>query len=134
MAYDETTPNPVDLHVGLRVRARRKSLGLSQDALAKCIGLTFQQVQKYERGANRVSASMLWAIGKALDVPVVYFFSGYGEGDAQAFGEPSAEQSIGSFLTSAEGQELAASFPRIRAPRQRRKILELVKALADDGE
>ncbi|HEX7799284.1 MAG TPA: helix-turn-helix transcriptional regulator, partial [Asticcacaulis sp.] len=75
-------PNPVDLHVGARVRMRRKFLGMSQEGLAETIDLTFQQVQKYERGSNRISASKLWEIAKALKAPVAYFFEGYGENEA----------------------------------------------------
>ena len=70
------SPEPVDVHVGLRIRSRRKELGISQTALADAVGVSFQQIQKNERGFNRVSASRLWAIGKALDVPPAYFFEG----------------------------------------------------------
>src|SRR5579884_660298 len=72
----ERSPNPVDLHVGARIRMRRKSLGVSQERLADSLGLTFQQVQKYERGANRVSASKLYEIARALQTSVAYFFDG----------------------------------------------------------
>ncbi len=75
MAKDlETAPNPVDVHVGLRIRLRRKELGVSQEKLAEAIGLTFQQVQKYERGSNRISASRLLEFSKVLDVSIPYFF------------------------------------------------------------
>ncbi len=69
-------PRPVDLHVGARIRSRRRQLGLTQEALAEAVDLTFQQVQKYERGANRVSASMLWEIAQKLDIPVAWLFEG----------------------------------------------------------
>ena len=69
-------PNPIDLHVGARIRMRRRLLGVSQERLAEALGLTFQQVQKYERGANRVSASKLYEIARTLQTPVTYFFDG----------------------------------------------------------
>ena len=71
-----TTPDPIDVHVGAKIRVRRKQLGMSQSALAESLGLTFQQVQKYERGANRVSASMLFKTSQKLEAPVSYFFEG----------------------------------------------------------
>src|SRR3954466_9847847 len=74
----ERSPNPVDRHVGLRIRMRRKELGVSQEKLADSIGLTFQQVQKYERAANRVSASKLWEMARALHTSVNYFYEGLG--------------------------------------------------------
>src|SRR5215217_5594619 len=119
-------PNPVDLHVGARIRMRRKLLGVSQERLAEQLGITFQQVQKYERGANRVSASKLWEIAAALKTTVTYFYEGLGSGDAPA---ADARQS---FMLSGEGLELMANFPRISEPGVRRKIVELVRAVADE--
>ncbi|GGZ32518.1 helix-turn-helix domain-containing protein [Asticcacaulis endophyticus] len=128
-------PNPVDLHVGGRVRMRRKFLGLSQEGLADAIGLTFQQVQKYERGSNRISASKLYEISKTLKAPVSYFFEGYGEAESDdGFSESQSEQFIHGFLMTTEGIELAESFPRIPDPKHRRKIMELVRTLAEDPE
>src|SRR6195952_2217839 len=75
----ERGPNPIDRHVGLRIRLRRKELGISQERLAESIGLTFQQIQKYERAANRVSASKLWEVARALSTSVSYFYEGLGE-------------------------------------------------------
>ncbi len=112
---------------------RRKFLGISQEILAGTIGLTFQQVQKYERGSNRISASKLFEISRALKVPTSYFFDGYNDPDAlQGFDESEQEQSVHSFLTTPEGIELAEAFPRIGSAKHRRRILELVRALADD--
>jgi transcriptional regulator with XRE-family HTH domain len=129
----DRAPNPVDLHVGARVRMRRKFLGMSQEGLAETIDLTFQQVQKYERGANRISASKLYEISKALKAPVAYFFEGYGESEGLAgFSESESEQFVHGFLMTTEGIELAEAFPRIRNPKHRRKILDLVRALAED--
>jgi len=137
MAREEDTdrkPNPVDLHVGARVRMRRKLLGVSQEKLADALKLTFQQVQKYERGANRVSASKLYEIGRFLDVPVSYFFEGLGDRDqAHGFAESESEQFVHGFLMTGEGIELASLFPKLK-PRQRRRILELVRTLADEDD
>ena len=125
-------PNPVDLHVGARVRMRRKFLGMSQEGLAETIDLTFQQVQKYERGSNRISASKLFEIARALKVPVAYFFEGYGAGEGmEGFSESESEQFVHGFLMTTEGIELAEAFPRIRNAKHRRRILELVRALAE---
>lgn len=129
----ERGPNPVDLHVGARVRMRRKFLGMSQEGLAETIDLTFQQVQKYERGSNRISASKLYEISRALKAPVAYFFEGYGESETlNGFSESDTEQFVHGFLMTTEGIELAEAFPRIRNAKHRRKILDLVRALAED--
>ena len=121
-------PNPIDRHVGLRIRMRRKELGVSQEKLAESIGLTFQQVQKYERAANRVSASKLWEMARALNTSVAYFYEGLGEGRSH---QPPKE-TVQDFLLTAEGMELAACFPKIHQPKLRRKILELVRTLGDE--
>ncbi len=135
MAFDDKAPNPVDIHVGGRVRMRRKFLGLSQERLAEHLDLTFQQVQKYERGSNRISASKLFEISKALKAPVPYFFEGYGEGETlEGFSESASEQSVHSFLMTTEGIQLAEAFPRIQSPKHRRKILDLVRSLAEDEQ
>ncbi|MGN6424388.1 MAG: helix-turn-helix domain-containing protein [Asticcacaulis sp.] len=131
MPFDDNAPNPVDVHVGARVRLRRKFLGLSQQGLADEIELTFQQVQKYERGSNRISASKLFAIAKVLRAPISYFYDGLGEAVA-GFSESESEQTANSFLLTTEGIQLAEAFPRIISPRHRRKILDLVRTLADD--
>jgi transcriptional regulator with XRE-family HTH domain len=134
--YTEVTDkiiNPVDLHVGSKVRLRRKFLGKSQQQLADAIDLTFQQVQKYERGVNRISASKLYEIAQFLQIPLTYFFEGFGEGE-RVSGTSESEYAVQSFLATSEGIELAEAFPRIKVPKQRRKILELVRSLADlDG-
>lgn len=128
----EHAPNPVDRHVGLRIRLRRRELGVSQEKLAESIGLTFQQVQKYERAANRVSASKLWEMARALQTTIGYFYEGLGDpGAADAAQRLGERQSVHDFLLTPEGMELAAAFPRITRPRVRRRILELVRALAE---
>lgn len=129
----DRSPNPVDRHVGLRIRLRRKELGVSQERLADAIGLTFQQVQKYERAANRVSASKLWEMARSLKVPITYFFDGLGD---PSLGEPDSEQdarrTVHDFLLTSEGVELATLFPTIRRPRVRRRILDLVRSMAEE--
>lgn len=127
---DHREPNPIDLYVGERIRIRRKLLGLSQEALANSLGLTFQQVQKYERGTNRISASKLYQTARTLQAPISYFFEGVDE-EIHAEGSD-GEASVHSFLATGEGIELAASFPRIESVRHRRRVLDLVKTLADE--
>ena len=126
------TPNPIDVHVGRRVRLRRKQCGLSQGSLGEALGLTFQQVQKYERGANRVSASKLYEISRTLQTPVTYFFDGLADDGDVAHGDVLSEQAVSDFLLTSEGMELAALFPRIRRGPVRRRILELLRALTDE--
>ena len=129
---DRDGPNPIDRHVGLRLRMRRKELGISQERLAESIGLTFQQVQKYERATNRVSASKLWEMARALKTSVAYFYEGLGEGSEPASNLPA--DPVQEFLLTNEGLELAQAFPRIAQPRVRRKVLELVRAMAEEPE
>jgi transcriptional regulator with XRE-family HTH domain len=129
----DKTPSPVDLHVGARVRMRRKFLNMSQEGLADAINLTFQQVQKYERGTNRISSSKLYEIARTLGAPIGYFFEGLGELDEQSgFSESESEQFVHGFLMTTEGIELAEAFPRIKNSKLRRKILDLVRALAEE--
>jgi|TARA_R100000935_G_scaffold48887_1_gene73724 transcriptional regulator with XRE-family HTH domain len=130
----DRAPNPVDRHVGLRIRLRRKELGVSQERLAESIGLTFQQVQKYERAANRVSASKLWEMARALKTSVAYFYEGLGD-PATAGGEgDDGRDSVHDFLLTPEGMELATLFPRVRQPRVRRRLLDLVRTMAEESE
>lgn len=129
-------PNPVDVHVGGRVRLRRTLLGLSQEKLGEAIGLTFQQVQKYERGANRIGASRLWDLSRVLDCPVAYFFEEM-EDDVQAASprnltertaEPEARDADP--MTKRETLELVRAYYKITDPHVRRRIYELAKSLA----
>jgi transcriptional regulator with XRE-family HTH domain len=122
-------PHPVDRHVGLRIRMRRKELGISQERLADALGLTFQQIQKYERAANRVSASKLYEIARALNASVGYFYEGLATADE--IDSPAAPNlEAHAFLMTPEGQELAALFPKLARSRVRRKVVELVRAIA----
>jgi transcriptional regulator with XRE-family HTH domain len=130
----DRAPNPVDRHVGLRIRMRRKELGISQERLAESIGLTFQQVQKYERAANRVSASKLWEMARALKTTIAYFYEGLGEVTPSGASAGGGRAGVHDFLMTAEGMELAACFPKIRRAKVRRRILELVRAMAEEGD
>ncbi|WP_309087533.1 helix-turn-helix transcriptional regulator [Phenylobacterium sp.] len=121
-------PHPVDRHVGLRIRMRRKEIGVSQERLAEALGITFQQVQKYERGANRVSASKLWEIARALKTSVSYFYEGLASEDPVAHREDAQD-----FMLTGEGLELMAAFPRITQPALRRKLVELVRTVSEES-
>ncbi len=112
---------------------RRKILGVSQERLADSLGLTFQQVQKYERGSNRVSASKLYEIAATLQAQVSYFFEGLADpAVADSAAEPAAEQFVHDFLMTPEGLELANLFPKITRARVRRRILDLVRSMAEE--
>lgn len=125
---DRQGAHPIDRHVGLRIRMRRKELRISQEKLAEAVGLTFQQIQKYERAANRVSASKLYELARALNTTVSYFYEGLtDEWDVR---ESAPDANAHDFLLTAEGLELAATFPKMRS-RLRRRVLELVRTLAE---
>ena len=129
---NERSPNIVDLHVGMRVRLRRRAVNISQERLAEALGLTFQQVQKYERGLNRVSASKLYDIARTLSAPISYFFEGLASPDAEVLvAEPDGAEFLYDLVMTPEGLELAALFPRIDR-RHRRLVLDMARALADE--
>ncbi|MGK9200457.1 helix-turn-helix domain-containing protein [Sinorhizobium meliloti] len=121
-------PNPIDLQVGARIRLRRNLLGMSQETLAAHLGITFQQVQKYEKGTNRVGASRLQAISEALTVAPSYFFD-KAEGAAEANGGDPDE--VMSFIASSEGIALNRAFARIQDANTRLRIVALIKAVAN---
>jgi len=129
----ERTPNVVDVHVGTRIRVRRKALGVSQAKLADDLGLTFQQVQKYERGVNRVSSSKLYEIAASLQVPVQYFFEGLADPAerGQSSKDVNSQISAHAFLMTSEGPQLAVLYPKLPAS-IRKKIMELVRVLANE--
>ncbi len=128
--------NPIDAHVGSRVRQRRMLLGMSQEMLGKAVGLTFQQIQKYERGINRIGASRLFTLSKVLNVPVSFFFDempralatagakarGFADGATTYEADPMANR---------ETAELVRAYYKIQDPKQRRKFLELLRSMAD---
>lgn len=126
------TANPVDIHVGKRLRLRRTIAGVSQENLAESLGITFQQVQKYEKGINRISASRLFEIGAALNTPINFFFEEYGEtnpvyGFAAEEGEGFKEED----LKSRESMALLRAYYKITDPNVRKKALDLIKSLAE---
>ena len=127
-------PNPIDKHVGSRVRMRRMILGMSQSKLADGLGLTFQQVQKYEKGANRMGASRLQHISHILQIPVPFFFEGAPQLTGQSKGNGAAPSPayVSEFLTTPDGLALTKAFMRIKEPRLRRRIVELVEEIVGD--
>ena len=134
MVENKKKPNPIDIHVGSRIRLRRNMLGISQEKLGESLGITFQQIQKYEKGTNRVGASRLQAISSILGVPVSFFFDdapGADPGPARGM-EDSSTTYVVDFLSSAEGLQLNRAFVKISDAKVRRKVLDLVKALADE--
>jgi transcriptional regulator with XRE-family HTH domain len=134
-SMSKRNPNPIDVHVGNRVRMRRMLIGMSQEKLGERLGLTFQQVQKYEKGSNRVSASRLHHMAQILGVPVQYFFddlpAGAAEGRVEGFAESSEPGMIMSFLSSSEGLQLTRAFNEIGDAEVRRRVIDLVKSLAN---
>lgn len=122
------SPDPADVHVGARIRLRRKQLGQSQEALAEAIGLTFQQVQKYERAANRISASMLHRTAKAQGVPESFYFEGLDQPDAVEISEGAAGTTA--WLGTAEAWTVATAFIGL-APKLRRVAIKLAQDLAE---
>lgn len=127
-------PNPIDIHVGTRIRLRRTMIGMSQEKLGEALGITFQQVQKYEKGTNRVGASRLQNIAAILNVPVSFFFEdapGENAGSRPEMAESSSTYVV-NFLSSSEGLQLNRAFVKISDPKVRRKIIDLVKSLADE--
>jgi transcriptional regulator with XRE-family HTH domain len=129
------TPNPIDKHVGSRVRMRRVLVGLSQEKLGDSLGVTFQQVQKYEKGTNRIGASRLQQISKVLGVPVSFFFDDAPgeENKTDGFADGGSSDYVVDFLSTSEGIALNRAFLRVRDPRVRRRIVDLVSALGDSN-
>ena len=125
-------PNPIDIHVGQRVKLRRSMAGMSQEKLGEALGVTFQQIQKYEKGANRISMSRMSQIAEALGVSVAFFLEDAPvEGAASSLREP-AQTFQNDFLSSPEGIQLNRAFVKIRSPKVRKRILELVRSLGED--
>jgi transcriptional regulator with XRE-family HTH domain len=132
-AAPKKAPNPVDKHVGSRVRMRRKMLAMSQEKLAKALGLTFQQVQKYEKGMNRIGGSRLQQMSHILQVPVAFFFEG-APGASSMSKSDETELSLAhvdDFVSSSEGLRLIGAFTRIESATLRRRIASLVQEIAD---
>ena len=129
-------PNPVDKYVGSRVRMRRIMLGMSQEKLGEALGLTFQQVQKYEKGTNRVGASRLQQISEILQVPVSFLFDGGPSGmvNGDSFGEGASPAYVSDFLATSEGLALTRAFTKIKDAKLRRRIVDLVEQIVGDDE
>jgi transcriptional regulator with XRE-family HTH domain len=131
------SPNPIDVHVGSRVRLRRMLIGMSQEKLGDQLRLTFQQVQKYEKGSNRIGASRLFQISQILGVPVQFFYDDLDSGAGAAvagFAEAQPQDNVMDFVSTAEGVTLNRAYARISDPQLRRRVLDLVRALAGEGE
>jgi len=128
-------PHPIDRHVGARVKLRRMILGMSQDALGKALGLTFQQIQKYEKGINRIGASRLFELSGLLDVPIQFFYDDYGDATSRAtgFAEPDAAETFMELVNSPEGVQLCRYFAEIKDPKVKRRVLDLVKTISETG-
>jgi len=139
--YSSERPHPVDIHVGGRVRLRRTMLGMSQEKLGEAIGLTFQQVQKYERGTNRIGSSRLFELSKILDVPISFFFEemppevlGAARGRSpKGMAEKAGAAYETETLAKRETLELMRNYYRIGEPTVRRRVFELVKTLGKAG-
>jgi transcriptional regulator with XRE-family HTH domain len=128
-------PNPIDRHVGSRVRMRRMMLGMSQEKLGDALGLTFQQVQKYEKGANRIGASRLQQISQILQVPVSFFFEGapaQRNDRPEGLAEAPSPAYVSDFLATSDGLALTKAFVRIKDAKLRRRIVDLVEQIAGD--
>ncbi|MGB7037625.1 MAG: helix-turn-helix transcriptional regulator [Xanthobacteraceae bacterium] len=127
-------PNPTDKHVGARVRMRRMMLGMSQEKLGDALGLTFQQVQKYEKGTNRIGASRLQQISQILQVPVSFFFEGapsaITSGRHEGMAEAPSPAYVSDFLATSDGLALTKAFMRIEDSKLRRRIVDLVEQIA----
>ncbi len=131
--------NPIDIHVGARVRLRRRLLGISQTKLAGAVGVIYQQIQKYEKGTDRIFASRLFNLSRALDVPVSFFFedlspaaAGGGKRRTRGLSEAPAAVLEPDSLSKRETVELIRAYYRVKDPKQRRRVLDLIKALGDN--
>lgn len=130
MSVDEagqSSSRHIDCQIGIRIRTRRRELGVSQERLAEAVGLTFQQIQKYERGVNRVSASTLWDIATHLETPITYFYDGLdgADHDPEAIARSEAVQG---FLLSPEGLDLVLAFRGLNEPSTRKAFVDLIRA------
>ena len=135
----ESRPSPIDVHVGTRIRLRRTLLGMSQERLGEALGLTFQQVQKYERGVNRVGASRLFDLSRVLDVPISFFFDDMPDSLASVYGGQTGRRAAGfaemqdgfgdDTLNQRETLELVRAYYRITDPSVRKRVFELIKSM-----
>ena len=128
-------PNFIDVHVGNRIRMRRQIVGMSQEKLGELLGITFQQIQKYEKGSNRISASRIYYAAKTLGVPVHFFFEDLPGVDNQGgFGEPRDEDSVMTALMNVDGVQLAKAFRDADSSGKRKLIASMARLIADSKE
>jgi transcriptional regulator with XRE-family HTH domain len=127
----KTGPNPIDKHVGSRVRMQRLMLGLSQEKVGDALGLTFQQLQKYEKGTNRISASRLHRLASILQVPIPFFYEG-APSQSRSGGKAESPNYVNEFLATRDGLTLANAFTQIEDAKLRRCIVSLVESIAGD--
>ena len=127
--------NPIDVQVGNRVRIRRMLIGMSQERLGDLLGLTFQQVQKYEKGVNRIGAGRLFEVARILNVPVDFFYEGLAPIDQPSVNSTEATAPpVMEFVSSGEGLQLSLAFMKIKDTKVRKRVLDLVKSLAEEEE
>jgi transcriptional regulator with XRE-family HTH domain len=126
--------NPIDVQVGNRVRILRMLIGMSQERLGDLLGLTFQQVQKYEKGVNRIGAGRLFEVSRILNVPVDFFYEGLPTGPLPANETDAAAPPVMEFVSSGEGLQLSLAFMKVKDAKVRKRVLDLVKTLADEEE
>ena len=124
--------NPIDIQVGNRVRIRRMLIGMSQERLGDLLGLTFQQVQKYEKGVNRIGAGRLFEMARILNVPVDFFYEGVNAHTGQAGTGDGESAPVMEFVSSGEGLQLSLAFMKIKDAKVRKRVLDLVKSLAEE--
>ncbi|MBS0469962.1 MAG: helix-turn-helix transcriptional regulator [Proteobacteria bacterium] len=134
MTVPKKQANPIDAQVGNRVRLRRMLIGMSQERLGELLGLTFQQVQKYEKGVNRIGAGRLFEVSRILGVPIDYFYEGVNNQLAGGVTEGESSPPVMEFVSSGEGLQLSLAFMKIKDPKLRKRVLDLVKQMAEDGE
>ncbi|GBE42494.1 helix-turn-helix protein [bacterium BMS3Bbin10] len=130
------SPNPIDVHVGSRVRLRRMLVGLSQEKLGRSMGLTFQQIQKYEKGLNRIGASRLYKLSQILNVPVGFFYEGMNQVEGSAspgMAEENTEAFLYEFLNTRDGLELNRAFVKVSDASIRKSVIDLVRSLGRDA-
>ena len=130
------SPNPIDKHVGARVRMRRMMVSMSQEKLGDKLGITFQQIQKYEKGTNRIGASRLQQIAMVLSVPVGFFFEGAPSSDSMSSGlsESPSPAYVSDFLATSDGLALTKAFMKVKDAKVRRRIVDLVQSIAADDD
>jgi transcriptional regulator with XRE-family HTH domain len=124
--------NPIDAQVGNRVRLRRMLIGMSQERLGELLGLTFQQVQKYEKGVNRIGAGRLFEVSRILGVGIDYFYEGVNSQLAGGFTDVQSSPPVMEFVSSGEGLQLSLAFMKIKDPKLRKRVLDLVKQMSED--